>query len=597
MLPRRSLLCDCHSQLHCRSLPTQFAIGVSGRRVAGEIALALPLLNGPLRLARQEVPVHRPLTASPRFRPRSLASAFVSSLSIALAAMTALAGCNSHRLAEPTPALSAIQKRRFVQDANRKLDLLFMVDDSPSMAPLQAKLSQQLGNFMDVLTSPVTGKLPDLHVAVVSSSFGGGAWSNVNQCGSDGYPGDDGGKFQQGPGGAGHGSCTMLHAGQKFLASGDGSPGSAPNYDGDIRDAFQCMALLGDHGCGFESQFESVYYALYKAAQPDDPDNGGFLRDDATLAVIMVTNEDDCSVAPQSLLLDPGVNAVSDPSGLGALQSYRCNEFGHLCNGAPPPHDAPAGPLTLNGCVSAENDGKTDASLRDPDGNPDPTGGHLWPTVSDLTKLILGLKKNPDDILVAAIAGPTADDAGRSLYRVIAQPNPSANGEIDPVVDHSCTQQTSDGSMPEYADPAVRIKQWVDGFGPNGVFYPICANDFRQAMVGIASAILPHIEPSCINGDVAWIDPKNPALGHDCQVTLTAQGGKPRPLPECTPLPSGAVKSTPTNAPCYQLIPGSSGCGWNPEATIAVVICNDASCDPSLNGSTSTDATVDCALQ
>ena len=48
---------------------------------------------------------------------------------------------------------------------------------------------------------------------------------------------------------------------------------------------------------------------------------------------------------PTSLLLDPGINSVDDPSGLGALQSYRCNEFGHLCDdpagGAakvPPPH-------------------------------------------------------------------------------------------------------------------------------------------------------------------------------------------------------------------------------------------------------------------
>jgi len=506
--------------------------------------------------------------------------------------MTALAACNSHRLAAPTPARSAIQKRRFLQYANRKLDLLFMIDDSPSMAPLQTKLSQQLGNFMDALTSPATGRLPDLHVAVVSSSFGGGAWSNVNQCGSGAYPGDDGGKFQQGPGGAGHGSCTMLHAGEKFLASGDGSPGSAPNYDGDIRDAFKCMALLGDRGCGFESQFESVYYALYKASRPDDPDNGGFLRDDATLAVIMVTNEDDCSVGPQSLLLDPGVNSVSDPSGLGALQSYRCNEFGHLCNGAPPPHDAPAGPITLDGCVSAENDGKTDTSLRDPQGNPDPTMGHLWPTVADLTAFMKSLKTNPDDVLVAALRKPTVDDDGHSLYRVLGQSNPSATGEIDPVVDHSCTHPSQDPGMPEYADPAVRIRQWVKAFEQNGVFYPICADDFRAAMKGIAQKIVVHLKNACLSGDIALLDAKDPAKGHDCQVTVPASsGGDARQtLLECAP-----QVGAPANTPCYRLTFAADACASQSTTdTTLLSICTDAACSAQVNASI--DATIDCLL-
>src|SRR5205085_370199 len=112
------------------------------------------------------------------------------------------------------------------------------------------------------------------------------------------------------------------------------------------------------------------------------PDNGGFLRDNAALAIVMVTNEDDCSVRSDSLLLSPTVNSVTDLSGLGALQSYRCNEFGHLCDGVPPPHDPPPmSGVTLKNCVSAEDNGKTDDQVVDPQGNHDPTHGHLWPTV------------------------------------------------------------------------------------------------------------------------------------------------------------------------------------------------------------------------
>jgi len=503
----------------------------------------------------------------------------------------ALPACTSHRLAEPTPSTRTLDKHRYSQSVNRKLDLLFMVDDSPSMAPLQTKLSQQLGHFIDALAEPTTGRLPDLHVAVVSSSFGGGAWSNVNQCQSGHHPGDDGGKFLQGPGGARHGACTMLHAGQTFLANGDGSSSSA-NYDGDIRDAFKCMALLGDDGCGFESQFQSVYYALYKGSQPDDPDNGGFLRDDALLAVVMVTNEDDCSVAGNSLLLDPGVNSVSDPTGLGALQSYRCNEFGHLCDGHAPPHDAPNGTVTLQNCVSAETDGKTDPNVHAPDGSPDPSMGHLWPTVADLTAFMKRLKGNPDDVLVAALAGPTVDDDGQSLYRVVGQANPSANGEIDPMVAHSCTHPSQDPGMPEYADPAVRIRQWVNAFDGNGVFYPICADDFGAPMKGIADKINKHLKNTCVAGDIALADATDPSKGHDCEVTVpaTSGGSARRVLPECTPS-TGA----PGNAPCYRLAFDAPACTQDSTTqTTLLTICNDATCAVAAN--VSIDATIDCLL-
>ena len=363
-----------------------------------------------------------------------------------------------------------------------KLDILFMVDNSSSMAPLQAKMQAQIPAFINALANPTTGQLPQLHVAVISSSMGAGAWANVNQCGSGSHPGDDRGYFQQGPGGAGSGSCPMLNAGATFLDTGDGLM-TRPNFTGDIRDALKCTANLGDTGCGFESQFASTYYALYYARQTValSPENGGFLRPDARLAIVMLTNEDDCSVAANSLLLDPAVNSVSDPAGLGALASYRCNEFGHLCDGQAPPHNAPAaGGVTLNNCVSAENMGKTDSFIVDPNGQPDPTSGHLWPTVRDFAEYIRAFKDNPNDIFVAAIAGPPTPYHVSPMVSVATSPS-----ETVPVIDHSCSDPIGGG----FADPAVRIKQWVDTFGANGAFFPICAGDFQMTMIGIGAAI------------------------------------------------------------------------------------------------------------
>jgi len=375
-----------------------------------------------------------------------------------------------------------------------KLDLLFMIDDSNSMHPLQQKLVTAFPSILEPFKSnPLTGQPVDLHVAVVSSSMGGGAWANVNQCADGMHPGDDEGTFQQGPGGARSGTCPSLNAGETYLSTGDGVS-TSPNFTGALGDAFACMALLGDSGCGFESQFRSVQMALMRAALPKglapggDPDNGGFLRPDARLAVVMLTNEDDCSVPPTSLLLDPGVNTVSDPTGLGALQSYRCNEFGHLCADpaggsgpkVPPPHTVGLGvSVTLDACVSAEDQGKVETVV-DPGGTPDPTMGHLI-TVASFIDFLKGLKADPRDVFVAALDGPSTP------YIVTGAVNQAAGSEVDPLVEHSCTQML--GVDLVYADPAVRINQWVTAFGANGFTQSICDPDLHGIFDMLAAAV------------------------------------------------------------------------------------------------------------
>jgi hypothetical protein len=515
----------------------------------------------------------------------------------------ALWACTSHRLSVPNPDPSVIDTRTFKQEVNHKLDLLFMVDNSQSMEPLQEKMSAQLGNFLDALVDQATGQLPDLHVAVVSSSFGAGAWGGVGGCDSK-HPGDDGGRFVQGKGEPGSGSCAMLHSGAKFLDTGDGAK-THPNYDNDIRDAFKCMALLGDGGCGFESQFKSVYYALDKARHPDDPDNGGFLREDAILAIVMVTNEDDCSVDERSLLLTPSVTSVMDASGVGALFNYRCNEFGHVCGGQPPPHgypDAiPAGGVTLNDCVSAENNSpKTDNGVTDPDGGGDPTHGHLWPTVSDFSAYIKSLKPDhPDDILVAAIAGPSMP------YRVTSAQNPFHEEEMIPSVEHSCTFPSEDPAKPEFADPAVRINQWVLTFGENGIRFPICEKTLKGAMKGIADKIHAKIPSSCVAANPGWRENEKHEREHNCIVVRTEVNEEtkketPMKLEECLPIATDAAPTErPKNAPCFQLLPKHSACTQDPTSTSTTLfrICETADCGPLSLSVERKHASVACAQE
>jgi hypothetical protein len=337
--------------------------------------------------------------------------------------------------------------------SSSKLDVLFMVDDSSSMSPLQTLLAGSISQFVTALRG-ADGGLPDLHVAVISSSLGAGTFADVPGCGP-GAPGDDGGKFL-------HRAGCGLNMGANFLtASADGS---INNFTGDLASVFGCLALLGDKGCGFEHQLESVRQALLKASNPMDQDNGGFLRDDAYLSIVMLTNEDDCSAPANSQLFNTAISSVDDQPPLGGLWSYRCNEFGHRCD-QPLPHTAAGLPATLTGCTSKEN---TDGLY------------HLTP-VADFADFLKRIKSDPSRVSVAALMGPP------SPYVVKARTAQLATGgtELQPEIVHSCS------TMPGvYADPSIRLTQLINTFGANGTAESICVTDLGPAVTRIANHIV-----------------------------------------------------------------------------------------------------------
>ena len=85
---------------------------------------------------------------------------------------------------------------------NRSLDLLFVIDDSPSMADKQANLAANFPTFINVLNS-APGGLPDLHIGVVTTDVGTtgtevtGPGPAIGQLGNGGCSGTgDGGNLQ-----------------------------------------------------------------------------------------------------------------------------------------------------------------------------------------------------------------------------------------------------------------------------------------------------------------------------------------------------------------------------------------------------------------
>ena len=164
-----------------------------------------------------------------------------------------------------------------------------------------------------------------------------------------------------------------------------------------------------------------------------------------------------------SPLFDTRIN-INLASPLGPPGNFRCNEFGHLCDGARPPRLAPTGSVddtvNLAGCVPSESNG-------------------LLTPVATFVAQLRSLKPRPDQqIVVAAIAGPSAP------YDVKWHAASANDTGPWPVMSHSCT--ASDGS---FADPAVRVGAWAHAFAPNGMLVSICQDSYAMSFDRIAQLL------------------------------------------------------------------------------------------------------------
>lgn len=149
----------------------------------------------------------------------------------------------------------------------RKMDLVFGIDSSESMGEEQANLAANLPRFIEVLDNYRTskGEPLDYRIAVTASvNWGGGPFIKERAGG----------------------------------APSDCDPG--PNrpwlerVDGNVAKMFPCRAQVGIHGQG-ESPLESILRGLTDGMTKGyNTDNGApFLRDDALLAMVAMTDEDE----------------------------------------------------------------------------------------------------------------------------------------------------------------------------------------------------------------------------------------------------------------------------------------------------------------
>src|SRR5882757_7455696 len=110
-----------------------------------------------------------------------------------LLGLTALAGCPDRTISEVNPQQGRVEYKDIPVTVNRNLDLLFVIDDSPSMADKQQNLADNFPNFINVLNT-IQGGLPDVHIGVVTSDMGskgndGMTGNGIGQVGNGGCSG------------------------------------------------------------------------------------------------------------------------------------------------------------------------------------------------------------------------------------------------------------------------------------------------------------------------------------------------------------------------------------------------------------------------
>ncbi len=413
------------------------------------------------------------------------------------------AGCPTRDVSNLSPHNEPELVKEIPIDLNRDIDILFVIDNSVSMAQEQLSLEANFPRFINVLET-IQGGLPNVNIAVVSSNVGISPYQTTGCSGS----GDDG-KFQNTP----RGACVPPNGYfiKNWLA--DDGMSRVTNYPDttSLGEVFSCIAHLGTTGCGLEQHLESMRRAL----DGHRPENANFLREDAYLAVIFVADEDDCS-AKDGAVFDPSQTEISDP--LGPFGSFRCTEFGIVCDGSP----LSRSPATYADCQPM----------------PAEESDYLFhPDV--YVDFLEQLKVNRQNIIVAGILGNPAPV------------NVIYNDKGEPELDCSCGCETD-----QHAAPAVRLAWFLEQFPQRHTFTSICNQDLSSAMDQIAQLMKIVFGNPCLDGPVDLTDlDGNPANGIqlDCQVSDVVHKGTDQEqatvIPRC-PMTGPSTPDTST-VPCW----------------------------------------------
>lgn len=377
------------------------------------------------------------------------------------------AGCPDRALSGSAPVQFPVITKSIPVRAD--LDLLFVIDNSGSTRDKQTVFAQNYQRFVAELDRFPTGR-PNLHIGVVTSTVDIG----TAPC----HPVSDQSGLMQNVARDDAYSCAPPTA-DRFLVD-IAQPGGArtTNYAGALDQALSCISHVDDDGCGFEAPLE----AMKRALDGSRPENAGFLRPTAFLAVVILTDEDDCSA-------EPGL--FTRPASAVGEGDFRCAQGSYLCD-AP---ISPSAPGSYTGCRV-----RHDGFLRPPSGY----------------AKFLSTVKDPSMVAVALIAGdPTTEIRTGPLTMPFQQ-------------DHALLPSCSATINGRFAigRPSLRLHELLDHFGHRGLFATVCQADYSQTVADIGTLLLRALSP-CLEGalDTDDLDPASPGLQPDCTVSELQAAG------------------------------------------------------------------------
>ena len=349
-----------------------------------------------------------------------------------------LAACSSAPNPTGQDAVACVEERRDIPIAiERDLDILLVVDASPSMADEAGVWAANITRFANVLEY-IEGGMPNLHIGVVSSDVAA-----------------RGGVLESAPRVP---DCTAPDG--AFISNIAYANGEHDiNYEGELADALACIALLPQTG----SEIEQPLEAMKRALDDSNPENEGFVRDDAYLLVLFITDEDDCSGGDAFDLDEPEERSA-----------WRCFADGVQCDQA----------VDTSGTKSNCTASSAPATLT---------------PVDDYAQFLHGLKSDPSRVIVSAIA-----DASNPVV---------ADSNAGLVLAPSCSTATTE------ARPAHRLAGFLDEFPGRNAMSTICSDDWTDALLPVAEqlAVLLIAKP-CFDGAID-LEPDEPGIQHECQVS------------------------------------------------------------------------------
>jgi hypothetical protein len=394
----------------------------------------------------------------------------------------------------------------------KAIDLLFVIDDSATMAEEQLNLArnfellvQRLDAMVDANGIPIE---PDVHVMVTSTDMPhpGCAPDLAGTTVEAGAPVTTPcltrlGDFVSPDGAVDRRAacaevCPLpIAPSDPFIAwSAEGS--NVPG--GDIAGALACLGPQGIRGCGFEAPLEAMVQAL----DPSAPWNSGpnpFLRPKSLVGVVIVSDEEDCSVRrPEGITAfveDTGYWSTHEEiPGLSAPTSATCWRAGVSCAG-------PDANGTYTGCKPIDH-----GVLHDVDARYVPFLRDVLGAEHEVVMLgILGVP----EVTAHASAGPPVPTAGGVHDLVIRdwRAEDLLPGGAESLADKRFALGVGpgcSGTSTGQGSPPVRLRaacEALDRVRPDGTIEPrcciesICDDDFSAAMACLSGLVEGYVDP------------------------------------------------------------------------------------------------------